>query len=579
MCGIAGILGEPEGGRIKAMLRVMRHRGPDQTGRFDDATGLCALGHNRLSILDLSPAGCQPMVDASGRYRVVFNGEIFNYLELRQELPDYPFKSQSDTEVLLAAYARWGERCLDKLIGIFAFAVWDTQEQTLFAARDRFGVKPFYYAHGPHPQSLIFASEIKAVHAAGIPRVPDPENWALYLTRGTKQEGLNGTFWKDVQELTAGHQLCWRDGKTTIRRWYNLAQQTGDAYDPRPLEAVKEEYRSLLHDSIRLRFRADVPVGICLSGGLDSATLLASVRAVQGTESNVKPFTFVTGDPNYAERPWVEQMLAHTRHPSHYVHLSPAEVPDLFLRCTAIQDEPFGGIPTLAYTKLFQTARENGSIVLLDGQGMDEQWAGYDYYRKASEAGHDSVPVIQGTNGNPFHPECLCPDFARLSPTVEYPHPYPDKLRNLQYRDMMYSKFPRVLRFNDRASMMASTELREPFMDHRMIELAMRQPPERKIHDGQGKWFLRQLAKELLPSAIQEAPKRPLQTPQREWLRGPLQEWARSLINDACTACPGWLRRNTVETTLDQFYAGKFDNSHFVWQWLSLGAMLTNGGL
>ena len=143
MCGIAGILGEPEAGRVQGMLRVMHHRGPDQTGHYEDATGLCALGHNRLSILDLSPAGCQPMVDASGRYWVVFNGEIFNYLELRQEFPRYPFKSQSDTEVLAAAYACWGEQCLDKLIGIFAFAVWDTQEKTLFAARDRFGVKPF----------------------------------------------------------------------------------------------------------------------------------------------------------------------------------------------------------------------------------------------------------------------------------------------------------------------------------------------------------------------------------------------------------------------------------------------------
>jgi len=501
---------------------------------------------------------------------VVFNGEIFNYLELRQELPDYPFKSQSDTEVLLAAYARWGERCLDKLIGIFAFAVWDTQEQALFAARDRFGVKPFYYAHGANPNSLFFASEIKALHAAGIPRVPSEQGWASYFTSGV----CPGTFWKTILELPAGNRLRWRNGRTTVSHWYDLVAHTGTEFDQRPLDEVLEEYRALMFDSLRLRFRADVPVGINLSGGLDSATLLACVRAIQGETSSVTAFSFITGDSNYDERPWVEKMLAHTCHPVHFVKLSPHEVPELFTQMTLIQDEPFGGLPTMAYAKLFQAARNNGVIVLLDGQGMDEQWGGYDYYWNTNSA-TGAVPVVQGSVDSPLRPCCLQPGFAALSQPATYPQPYPDKLRNLQFRDIYHSKFPRALRFNDRSSMMASTELREPFMDHRLIELAMRQPADRKLHAGQTKWFLRELTKPMLPRAVQQAPKRAVQTPQREWLQGPLNRWAKSLIEHACTERPDWLNHSATASAFDNFSAGKYDNSFFIWQWISLGAMLT----
>ncbi|HET7563550.1 MAG TPA: asparagine synthase (glutamine-hydrolyzing), partial [Gemmatimonadaceae bacterium] len=471
MCGIAGLFGRGwEPAQLDAMITRQRHRGPDASGTHCDSSGLAALGHNRLSIIDLSDAGAQPMFSHDGRLCIVFNGEIYNYLELRAELHDYPFRSRSDTEVVLAAYERWGDACLDRFIGMFAFLIWDAREQRIFAARDRFGVKPMYY-HQRADGALAVASEIGTLRAGGIPMEPDEVTWANYLVHGI-HEHTSRTFWHGVQALPAGHTLTWHDGQLRIAKWYDLAERVGGDFSDASLADTIEEYHALLVDSIRFRFRSDVPVGINLSGGLDSSTLLALVQETQGAESDVTAFTFVTGDPAYDELPWVEQMLGRTRHPLVTCALAPEDVPALAESVQAHQDEPFGGIPTLAYARLFEEARARGVIVLLDGQGMDEQWAGYDYYRRANSA--SGAAIVQGTKSAPTRPECLTPEFAALACEAEMPAPFADTLRNLQYRDTHCTKIPRALRYNDRVSMRASTELREPFLDHRLFELAFR---------------------------------------------------------------------------------------------------------
>lgn len=560
MCGIAGIFGADASG-LEAMVAALGHRGPD--GRGIHRSGDAALGHTRLSIIDLSDCGLQPMSDPSGRWWIAFNGEIYNYLELRAEL-DWDFRSHTDTEVLLAAWATWGPACLDRLLGMFAFLLWDDRERTLFAARDRFGVKPLYFHE--HGGALRIASEIKALHAAGVPAEPDAAAWATYLAFGYKDHWPERTFWAGIRALPAGCLLRWRDGRGSVSRWYDLAERVGQELDPRPEPAVIEEYRGLLEDAVRLRFRSDVPVGINLSGGLDSSTLLGLVQRVQGPESDIQAFTFVTGDPAYDELPWVEQMLARTRHPLVVCPLAPGEVPALAASVARFQDEPFGGLPTLAYARLFERARAAGVIVLLDGQGMDEQWAGYDYYRTAVNG---AAPLVQGLSQSPVRPHCLAPELRPLAERPELPAPFPDGLRNLQYRDICHTKIPRALRFNDRASMRSSTELREPFLDHRLVELALRQPPERKIRDGQQKWMLRSIVADLLPKGVAEAPKRPLQTPQREWLRGPLRGWADGRIARALET--GWLDAEEVCREWRRYCRGEGDNSFFVWQWISLG--------
>jgi asparagine synthase (glutamine-hydrolysing) len=567
MCGIAGIFGRNWNlAQLEAMVASQRHRGPDAEGVYVDPTGTAGLGHNRLSIIDLSPAGQQPMSSYDGRWQIVFNGEIYNYLELRAEIGDYPYHSQSDTEVILAAYERWGPNCLDRLIGMFAFLIWDEQDQCLFAARDRFGVKPLNY-HQQADGTLLLASEIKSLHAAGVPTRPDPVTWSTYLTYGAHDHSER-TFWEGVSALPPGHSLVWQDGQQVrLSCWYDLAERVGPEFDTRPSETVQEEYMALLNESVRLRFRSDVPVGINLSGGLDSSTLLGLVQAVQGAESAVKSFTFVTGDPQY------ERMLAHTRHPSVICRLEPSDVPALSESVQAYQDEPFGGLPTLAYARLFERARAEGVIVLLDGQGMDEQWAGYDYYQAAMDG--TAAGLVQGAKEKPVRPECLTPEFCALAEAFEPPQPFPDQLRNLQYRDARYTKIPRALRFNDRVSMRTSTELREPFLDHRLFELALRQPLERKIVNGTRKWLLRQMARQLLPNGVVEAPKRPLQTPQREWLRGPLQRWASDRIEESLDAYgKTWLDTDAVRAAWRNYCDRASDNSFYIWQWINLGLMV-----
>lgn len=572
MCGISGIFGSGwKAEQLEHMVSVQYHRGPDAHGTYLSPSGFAALGHNRLSIIDLSPAGRQPMSSDNGRYWVVFNGEIYNFLELRMELSEYSFRTKTDTEVIFAAYERWGEACVDHFIGMFAFLLWDDQQQTLFAARDRFGVKPLYYHFDP-TGTLRIASEIKSLHAGGVARDFHSSTWASYLTYGIYDHSEE-TFWTGIRSLPAGHYLKWHDHQMHTGRWYDLYDRVGDEVDSRDEGDVQMEYLSLLEDSIRLRFRADVPVGINLSGGLDSSTLLAIVQRVQGSESRVKAFTFVTENPEYDETLWVQAMLAQTQHPSILCPLRPQDVPERARSVQASQDEPFGGLPTLAYAGVFEEARAQGVIVLLDGQGLDEQWAGYDYYAAALKGGQPTT--VQGVKESPVRPECLTLDLRNLAQPLLAISQFEDRLRSVQYRDAHYTKIPRALRFNDRVSMRASTELREPFLDHRLFELAFRQPPSRKIRDGVHKWTLRKITADILPAEVTLAPKRPLQTPQREWLRGPLQSWADELIHCALETHPDWFKRSEVERVWVDYCAGRSDNSFYIWQWVNLGLMVT----
>jgi len=570
MCGVVAMCGARDArSLLERALRELRHRGPDAEGLwFDDAHGV-GLGHARLSIIDLTSAGAQPMHSHDERFVIAFNGELYNYVELRRELAAYPFRSQSDTEVALAAWAEWGPACLERFIGMFAFVIWDRTTNAMFAVRDRFGVKPLYYSVRPDG-SVVVASEIKALHTAGVPRERDPDAWASFLAYGVT-DCAPQTMWRRIEALPQGTYLVTTaDGQHNIHRWYDFAASVGPEEDQRGIDVVREEYVELLKESIRLRFRSDVPVGINLSGGIDSSLLLGLVHAVQGPDSTVKAFTFTSGDEGYDELPWVRDMLERTQHPLVECRLTADEVPALAMQIARAQDEPFGGLPTLAYARIFERARADGVIVLLDGQGLDEQWAGYDYYRRTVGA---HTPTVQGTRDATMRLECLSPELLARAESTTCPSVFGDELRNLQLRDTLQTKLPRSLRYNDRVSMAASTELREPFLDHRLFELAMRQPRDRKIRGDVGKWLLRDLARTLVPDTVRLAPKRPVQTPQREWLRGPLRSWANDLIEHALSSEPNWFDADAARTAWKRFIDGEGDNSYWVWQWLSLGLL------
>jgi asparagine synthase (glutamine-hydrolysing) len=538
------------------MLDTQHHRGPDARGTYFSKE-VC-LGHNRLSIIDLSEQANQPFYSSDKRYILVFNGEIYNYLELKKELQkDYTFATSSDTEVLLCAYQEWGEDCLNRLNGMFAFAIYDTQKEFLFASRDRFGVKPLYYVL--HNDQFFFASEIKALFAAGISRVPNDQVWASYLAYGSY--GLpEQTFWKDIHQLAGGHSLVYNKGNLSITKWYHFEEAIKKYHKAQSYDTVKSTYKRLLEDSIQLRFRADVPIGFNVSGGLDSSALLALVNQVEKGH-NIKAFTFYTGDERYDELSWVNRLLETTQNPLEEVLLRSENVAPLSEEVAAFQDEPYGGVPTIAYAQLFKRAKEDGITVLLDGQGMDEQWAGYDYYTKTTGN------TIQGTTKFPFRTDVLSKDFFAKAEKLEYPKPFDNEILNMQYRDLFYTKIPRALRFNDRVSMASSIELREPFLDYRLVEYAFAQPLSYKIKDGVQKYLLRDLVSEYIPDSISFAPKRPLQTPQREWLANELKDWVLQKTDSLKQL--DWFDQEELSKELKGYFEGDQESSFHIWQWVN----------
>lgn len=563
MLGSAGAAG-----RAAAVVAAQHHRGPDADDLRTFAGGRVALGANRLRIVDLDPAADGVLSTDDGRLHLAFNGEVYNHVELRAELADrHRFRTGTDTEVVLAAWAAWGPACLDRFLGMFALLVWDDEAHVLHAARDRFGVKPLHHARVG--DALVVASELAALLAAGVPAEPDPAGWATYLANGHQPPGPR-TFWTGVEALGAGERAEWAlDAPAAARtvRWYDLAARVDDQLDDRPDATVADEVDTLLDDAVGLRFRADVPVGVAVSGGLDSSSLLGLVDRLPGAAAHALAFTFTTGDPAYDEDGEVAALLAGGTHRLHRCRLDADEVPVLAADVHARLRQPYGGIPTLAYARLFERAGAEGVRVVLDGQGLDEAWAGYDYHR---HAGQGAPPLVQGTTGGATRPDCLTPALRALAEAPAPPDGFTDPLRSLQLRDLLQTKLPRALRYNDGVSMRSSVELREPFLDHRLVELALRQPPHRTVGQGEGKALVRRLA----PRWGRTPPpaKQAVQTPQREWLRGPLAAWTEGRVAAALDRWGGtWLDADRTRRAWSAFRAGEGDNAHFVWQWVGLG--------
>ncbi|WP_369769514.1 asparagine synthase (glutamine-hydrolyzing) [Flavobacterium sp. WC2416] len=566
MCGIAGIVGDFNNYQLDAMLLSQHHRGPDATGTYIDG-GFASLGHNRLAIIDLSPQSNQPFLDPVGRYVLVFNGEIYNYIELKAELKGhYVFKTDSDTEVLLAAFLIYGKQCLQKLNGMFSFAIWDIQDKKLFAARDRFGVKPFFYSK--QNNSFYFSSEIKAIHAAGISKTPNEKVWASYFAYGS-YGNIDETFWEGIAQLPGGHFLEFQNERLILKKWYFFEDEVAKQSTNLTYEQAKNHYLMLLKDSIKLRFRSDVPVGFNISGGLDSSVLLAMVNSSGNNNNKINAYTFYTDNSEYDELPWVEMMVAKTKNPLTKVLLQVDEVPDFAQKMEGQQDEPYGGIPTLAYAKLFEQARKDNVLVLLDGQGMDEQWAGYDYYTKENDA------TIQGVTDSPFKRNMLSDAFLAKAVKPIYAEPFMEVILNKQYRDLFYTKIPRALRFNDRISMLFSTELREPFLDYRLVEFAFSLPLDFKIKNDVTKFMLREIASEYLADDLVFAPKRPLQTPQREWLAENLKKWVKYCFETIeKSKYRLWFDKTALEKELQLYFEGNIQSSFHIWQCISLYEMI-----
>ncbi len=606
MCGIAGMVGPGADAAVVArMTAAQRHRGPDGDGLW--STMGVALGHRRLKIIDLSEAGRQPMSTPDGRYTIVYNGEVYNYRELRERLPGFRFHSHTDTEVVLQAFARWGPACVDLFIGMFAFAIWDDRERQLFCARDRLGIKPFYYARlGEH---FLFASEIRGLLAAGVPRAVNERVLYDFLARDF-YEHCDETFFVGIHKLPAGSWMIVRDGKSgTPRRYWDLAADVEQARVSQKPQQRENMLLSLCTDAVDLHLRSDVPVGVALSGGLDSATLLALLHKTHPDPTHVEAFSFAFAEAAYSERPYVEEMAKHTGRRAHFVEVSARTFADTAERFCVSQEEPYAGAPISAYALCFELARHHGFIVIMDGSGLDEGLAGYTRFcpalwadlfiagnwrtldRELAASGvttsaqrkralaqmqaaaqpHGDVAKGQDLTDS-VRPDCLNSDFvtAARTPLPEFERPFFDNLRNLMYRELRYTKLPRALRFRDRLSMAVGAELRPPFLDHRLLAYEFALPPEDRIHLGMCKAILRRAAARLLPEAVRTASKRSVQSPQREWFRSELQAWVRETADHPRFWQRGWVDKKRGRAAMKAFFRGDGDNSFFLWQWVNL---------
>lgn len=541
MCGIAGILsfnGKVDPAKVKAMTDVIAHRGPDGEGLWASPDARLVLGHRRLAIIDLSDNGKQPMT-YNGRFTITFNGEIYNYSELRSQLvaQGYTFVSDSDTEVLLAMYQFKGPSCLDDLDGMFAFAIWDEQEKTLFCARDRFGEKPFYYSFDG--KTFVFASEIKQFWALGSARRADDHKLLDFFNLGLiETDDANGTtFFSGISQL--GNACCLTldvNAQLKIQRYWdiNLSQSPFNG----TLQEAAAEFRRLLTESVKRRLRADVTVGSSLSGGLDSSSIVMLIDQEKKEGQTQDTFSARFRNFDKDEGPFIEKVVRACRAVNaRYVWPDENYFSSVFEKVIYAQDEPIGSASIVAQYAVMELAKQHGVVVLLDGQGADEFLAGYPpyyplYFSQLFYHARRSY-VKEVSDYRKFHGKQVSHANLDLKETIRMrlgryrrlilgkDLPVSGQLLKQTLRhDTLNSGLATLLRYADRNSMAHAREVRLPFLSHQLVEFAFTLPDHFLLQGGWTKYVLRQAMKDMLPSEIcWRKDKVGYEPPQQQWMK------------------------------------------------------------
>ena len=591
MCGLTGIVDfdrPPERAEVERRLDELAHRGPD--GRDVVADDDACLGHRRLAIIDLSDAGLQPM-ERNGLY-LLHNGEIYNYLELRDELRGrgHRFSTATDSEVILAAYREWGERCVEHFNGMWAFVIWDAESRMLFASRDRLGIKPFYYRH--EGSRFEFASEPWVLSRGGANLGPVRD----YLEQGYLDQG-DETFFEGVVRLPPAHSLTFgRDGIRRRRYW-----SLNDSAPPSDSVAA---VRETVLDAVRLELRSDVPVGTCLSGGIDSSSIAVAVAA-QGHEHQ-KTVTAFFDDPGFDERRFAQAVVDRTGAEPHWVTFDAADLVSDLPSIVEAQGEPFGSTSICAGWYVMREAKRAGLTVMLDGQGGDEIFGGYRasfgylladllHAGRVSRATRELRAFTQ-VHGPRWAAVALAtphiPERARLavrgrargatalvSPSlasVAWTSPpngfvFPDRLRRQLHVLLTRRGLPELLRYEDRNSMAHSLEARVPLLDHRLVELAFSLRGDELIRDGETKSVLRRALSDLLPPAVAaRRDKLGFVTPEQRFFRGALGELAADVFSSRSFRERGWVNVRAALSRLERHRAGRLDAGMELWRALNL---------
>ncbi|MEI6264169.1 MAG: asparagine synthase (glutamine-hydrolyzing) [Sphingobacteriia bacterium] len=561
MCGIAGIIDFKGSSDLKNTLKKMTdslsHRGPDGEGIWVNDLKTISLGHRRLSIIDLSEAGNQPMHYAE-RYTIVFNGEIYNYVEIRNQLmlKGIKFNSNSDTEVLLALYHEKKENCLSFLDGMFSFVIYDSVDNSIFAARDRFGEKPFYYVYSE--DRLFFASEIKAFWAASLEKNVDNEMLFYYLNYSQIHHPFDNskTFFRNVTKLKPGcyfkMNLTKKESIKQIQYW-NLEDTRVKIYDKWNQSDIVDKFYTLFEQSVLRRLRSDVPVGSSLSGGLDSSAIVCMINEVK-KNVNQKQATFSARFPGFVkdEGHFMNAVINQTNTSSYFTFPEKDGFLNSFDTMCFHQDEPFGSASIYAQFEVMRLAKECNITVLLDGQGADEMLGGYSYYRDSVSDGQLLKLLFRQTNNinvnskkqvlkstikrnfpifinayrnysdllnkssitSPFQKE-----FLYTIGKVKQPYQTHDDLYKHLKHDLLYGNLEDLLRYADRNSMAHSREVRLPFLNHELVEFTMALPDSLKINGEWTKYIQRLAFERILPKEITwRKDKIGYEPPQKEWM-------------------------------------------------------------
>ena len=559
MCGIAGIYSSNLSLRdkinlIERMLKVTQHRGPDHTG-YETINNQLVLGHNRLSILDLRPEGNQPF-----HYKhltITFNGEIYNYKELKKSLVEegYHFNTETDTEVILACYLKWGQECVNQFVGMWAFAIWDNKEEVLFCSRDRFGIKPFYYYNIDN--EFYFASEIKALKQLDkIDLSLDDDMINMYLHLGWHTY-RDRTLFRNIYQIEAATNLIVRIGQIIQRKKYwdiDLKKEKLNISKEDTISLFKEKFEN----SIQLHMRSDVPVGTTLSGGIDSSSI-TSVVAKNYPELQIPTFSiYYTTERNMDERKFIDAVVyKYPNLKSFQYEPTENEILDQLEAYLKHQDFPLLGSSFISHFFVMKMAHQHGIKVLLDGQGADEYLVGYlrSFYRLIGKSifspkglsifrthikneGYGLKEIIERFG------KTILSGFTSDQKMLEFEYLYGqsfvgkskkipfkvkkekgDQLNEFLYNLLFYSELPRLLHYTDINSMYFSIESRVPFLDHRLVEFCFQVPNEYKVSGGITKYILRESMKSYLPLKVYERKdKKGFVTPgELRWLRGPLQ--------------------------------------------------------
>ncbi|HPD76318.1 MAG TPA: asparagine synthase (glutamine-hydrolyzing) [Methanoregulaceae archaeon] len=564
MCGIAGQLcygnGTPDSSLVAAMARRLAHRGPDGEGSYN--RGRIALAHRRLSIIDLSDDACQPMTNEDGSLRLVFNGEIYNYVELREELEraGHRFTSKSDSEVILHAYEEWRAECPARFNGMGAFAIWDEARQELFCSRDRFGIKPFYYAEADG--SFLFASEIKALLAhPGVGRKPDEAMLHTYLAWGVSDH-TSRTMFEGISQLPPAHSLIvGAEGMRMPERYWSISVNPSVKGDD-PDDKTAADLLACLRAAVGIHLRSDVPVGTCLSGGIDSSVLAALINdrirkeVVESVGARQKTFSAVFSDERYDESRYIGEVVATTGVDASAVSPSPNLLREELPRLVYMQDEPFGSLSIYAQYCVMRLAAGRVKVVL-DGQGADELFAGYlayegSYIRGLARSFHwytalrETIGAVRNHAG--FFTDAIQQLIVRskrrdlLKGELPEISRYAGSLDKVLHRELTASNLPALLHYEDRNSMAFSIESRVPFLDVRLAERIAALPLDQKIRNGITKHLLRRAAKGLIPESVRcRKDKMGFVTPEEVWMKGELLPLMQEIFtSDSFRVRPYW---------------------------------------